>query len=226
MGGLVQRDTSGYKQHEARPTAPNSINAFDLSGQLPVTHNHQSSISQAHRQTRRHLQTTSMPSPFALAALISAFAAAITSAAPAAKATCPTTFPSSFQIKEGSGYFEASSDTIIHDVHKSTASYFYINTTYYQGPTINQLAYSANGINYGAFVTDSVNGTIVLIPAGVTPPSGDLPIVAALQANCAISLTLFQAHANSYLQNCGGLIELATSVKTGCNQVTATLVTS
>jgi len=167
-----------------------------------------------------------MRSSITIAALVGVFAAVLTTAAPTARAACPTAFPSSFKIKEGSGYFQASSGTIKQTTTKSAASYFYINNTYYQGPTVPQLSYSANGVKYGAFVTDSTNGTIVLVPTTVTPPNTYLPVDGTLGANCAITFTLFQAHANSYLQVCGGLIELATSQKTGCTQVSATLVTS
>ncbi|KAK0247922.1 hypothetical protein B0A54_16636 [Friedmanniomyces endolithicus] len=161
-----------------------------------------------------------------LAAL--AFSAALTAATPLIRraASCPTAFPSSFKVKESSGYFEGSGTKIINDASKSTASYFYINSTNHQGdPATPILSYTAKGVNYGAWVADSAVGTILLRPTTVLGPSSDIPVVAALQSGCVIYLSLWEAHADSYLRVCSGQIELATSVKTGCTQVTATLVT-
>ncbi|KAK4540670.1 hypothetical protein LTR36_009001 [Oleoguttula mirabilis] len=169
-----------------------------------------------------------MLSPTKLAALLSAFSVAIISAAPtpiAAAPTCSTTFPATFKIKEANGYFEVKSGTIIHDSTKSTASYFYINETVWQGPTIPQLSYSASGKNYGVFITNSVDGIIVLVPTASTATTTDLPVTAGLMANCGINLLLSESHTDSYLQDCSGVIEFATSVKTGCTQVSASLVT-
>ncbi|KAK0336789.1 hypothetical protein LTR91_014096 [Friedmanniomyces endolithicus] len=159
---------------------------------------------------------------------ILAFGAALTAANPIvrAAATCPTTFPSSFKVKEGSGYFKASGTKIINDASEATASYFYINSTFHQSdPATPILSYTARGINYGAWVADSSVGTILLRPTTVLGPNSDIPVIASLQSGCVIYFSLWEAHADSYLQVCSGQVELATSVKTGCTQVTATLVT-
>ncbi|KAK0337852.1 hypothetical protein LTR91_020683 [Friedmanniomyces endolithicus] len=109
-----------------------------------------------------------------LAAL--AFSAALTAATPLIRraASCPTAFPSSFKVKESSGYFEGSGTKIINDASKSTASYFYINSTNHQGdPATPILSYTAKGVNYGAWVADSAVGTILLRPTTVLGPSSD-----------------------------------------------------
>ncbi|TKA83320.1 hypothetical protein B0A55_00630 [Friedmanniomyces simplex] len=139
-----------------------------------------------------------------------AFSAALTGAVPFAR-----------------GYFEASGTKIINDAKLATASYFYINSTYHQGdPSTPILSYTAKGVNYGAWVADSAVGTILLRPTTVLGPNSDIPVIASLQSGCVIYFSLWEAHADSYLQVCsGGQIFLATSVKTGCTEITATLVT-
>ncbi|KAK1820801.1 hypothetical protein LTR12_004827 [Friedmanniomyces endolithicus] len=157
-----------------------------------------------------------------------AFSVAFTAAIPLVQgaASCPTALPSSFRIQESSGYFKASGTKIINDASKSTASYFYINSTYHQGdPATPILSYTAKGVNYGAWVADSAVGTILLRPTTVLGPNSDIPVIASLQSGCVIYFSLWEAHADSYLLVCSGQIELATSVKTGCTRVTASLVT-
>ncbi|KAK0940023.1 hypothetical protein LTR48_005858 [Friedmanniomyces endolithicus] len=157
-----------------------------------------------------------------------AFSVAFTAATPLVRvaASCLAAFPSSFNVQESSEYLKASGTKIINDASKATASYFYINSTYHQGdPSTPILSYSAKGINYGAWVADSSVGTILLRPTTVLGPNSDIPVIASLQSGCVIYFSLWEAHADSYLQVCSGQIELATSVKTGCTQVTATLVT-
>ncbi|KAK5695301.1 hypothetical protein LTR97_008807 [Elasticomyces elasticus] len=152
--------------------------------------------------------------------------ASLALAAPTARATCPTTFPSTFKIKDNLGYFQASPPNIINVSNKAAASYFYINSTYHAGqPNTPILSYSANGVKYGAWIQDSAVGSILLRPTTVLGPTSDIPVIASLQANCAIYPSLWQAKANSILQVCSGQLFLATSQKTGCTVVTATLVT-
>ncbi|KAK0940214.1 hypothetical protein LTR29_008267 [Friedmanniomyces endolithicus] len=154
--------------------------------------------------------------------------AALTAAAPLVRvaASCPTAFPASFKVQESCGYFEASGTKIVNDASKATASYFYINLTYHQGdPATPILSYSTKAVNYGAWVADSAVGTILLRPTTVLGPSSDIPVIASLQSGCVICFSLWEAHADSYLQVCSGQVELATSIKTGCTQVTATLIT-
>lgn len=167
-----------------------------------------------------------MPSIISLASLIGAIGIALTSAGPTLRATCPTTFPSSFKIKEGSGYFEFQDGAILSDKPPATASYFYINNIYYEGDnSVSQLSYSHNGATHGAWVEDSTSGFILFRPTSATGfASSDLPIEASLEPDCTVSLTLWEAHADSILQVCDGLIYLATSQKSGCMVVTASLV--
>jgi len=82
------------------------------------------------------------------------------------------------------------------------------------------------GVTYGLWVQDSVNGIIELLPIQSTGASTDIPVVASLNSDCTISLSLWEAHTDSILQDCGGNIVLATSHEFDCVLVTASLVSS
>ena len=83
-----------------------------------------------------------------LAAIIGAVLSPLASALPSALATRQTTFPSSFKIKEGSGYFEVQTNfDTIHTINAAQASSFYINGTTWDGAPISQLAYKNAGQN-------------------------------------------------------------------------------
>ncbi|OQO10071.1 hypothetical protein B0A48_04427 [Cryoendolithus antarcticus] len=156
-------------------------------------------------------------------ALLGAIAAALVSANPVARATCTSTFPSSFKVREGSGYFQTTSTFIAHDIILSTASSYYINTTTVHGnPSAPQLVHTYNGVNDLAYIPDTTSGFIFLRDAS-QPAFQSIPVVADLLADCTIDFTLFEAHAASILQDCGGLIYLATSQHTDCVLVTASL---
>ncbi|KAK3071995.1 hypothetical protein LTR53_007625 [Teratosphaeriaceae sp. CCFEE 6253] len=173
--------------------------------------------------------TTKMPSLVTLASIICACCALLTSAAPVvARATCPTTFPATFKISEDKGFFKASGTKIINGGSKQTASYFYINSTYWQGsPAVPILSYAdAAGVKYGAFVRRDVSDAILLIPYTTPAFNTDIPVNTVLQSGCTIFPSLWQAKANSITQVCsGGTIFLSTSVLAGCTAVTPKLVT-
>nr|OQO20659.1 hypothetical protein B0A51_11018 [Rachicladosporium sp. CCFEE 5018] len=147
-----------------------------------------------------------MPFSTAIIAFVGAFAAALVSGHPVARVTCSSTIPFSFKIREGSGYFQTTSTFIAHDITLPAASSYYVNTTTVHGnPSVSQLAYTNKGVNYLAYVPDTTSGFILLRDAS-QPAFQSIPVVADLLPDCTIDFTLFEAHAPSILQDCGGLI--------------------
>ncbi|KAK6441502.1 hypothetical protein LTR95_002259 [Oleoguttula sp. CCFEE 5521] len=162
-----------------------------------------------------------MPSNTSTMALLGAIDTALVSANPVARATCSSTFPSSFKVREGSGYFQPTSTFIAHDTTLSTASSYYNNTTTVHGnPSVPQLACTKSGVNYLAYVPNNTSGFIFFRDAS-QPAFQSIPVVVDLLPDCVIDFTLFEARASSILQDCGRLIYLATSQHTDCVVVTA-----
>ena len=158
-----------------------------------------------------------------LAALVATALCPLASALPSPLAARQTTFPSSFKIKEGSGYFEVQNtfDTI-HTINAAQASSFYINGTTWDGAPISQLAYTNAGQNYLAWLENG-SGIIIFHPTYVHEATQDSPVIASLLPSGQIDLQPFEPHTNFYLQDCGGLIEIASSQGTNCVLVTASI---
>ncbi|TKA73763.1 hypothetical protein B0A55_07125 [Friedmanniomyces simplex] len=124
------------------------------------------------------------------------------------------------------GYFTRFEHILATGGSPAAATSFFINQTSYGGDNnVPQLTYSLNGQDYfSACVGDSTNGFISLRNNKALGATPDIPVIASLESDCAIDSTLWEPHADSILQVCVQITYLATSLESGCDAVTATLI--
>ncbi|TKA58197.1 hypothetical protein B0A55_12409 [Friedmanniomyces simplex] len=155
-----------------------------------------------------------MPPLSKLAALLGAASAALVAAAPypVVRATSSSTFPGAFKVQLSGGYqgYSAIFEQILETGgNPAAATTFFMNQTSYGGDNdVPQLTYGFISLrNNKAF--------------GSTP---GIPVVASLESDCTIDFTVWEAHADSILEVCDRIAYPATSLKSACDAVTATLI--